>query len=281
MRSSRPLRSTGTDLERLLLAAGSAEAPDAESVQRAAEALGLVPRALLFGGALVLAVRSLRWSSIATAAALPLAGLGAAGLVAHGAIPWGAGPARQGPPSLTAPVAAPTATGATCGEGPRHACPSQPARRQPARDGVSTVAPADSAGSAPVGMDSEATGAPAAQRRAPGPRRTARAVEPARALTVDAAASLDHLRAEATLVDRARARLTSGDEDGALAVLDDHDRRFAKGALSDESFLLRVEALAQRGDRAQAAALARRLLGTSPAGLHADRLRAILARVAP
>jgi hypothetical protein len=64
------------------------------------------------------------------------------------------------------------------------------------------------------------------------------------------------LRAERTLLDRARAALLHGDALAALASVGEHARRFPHGALAEEREALRVEALvsAERYDEARTTA---------------------------
>jgi hypothetical protein len=253
MRRSRPLRTTGTDAERRLLAAGLAEWPDDQSVRRAAEALRIVPRAVMFGGALALALRSSRWTSLLATALLPLGGAGAVGLVAFAVVHHVTDRRPHAPAApavlFEAPAAAPIA---------------------PRTEGSGSVLPA----SASARADGEP---PARAAAAPGPARRPAARSSDLAATVFA----DRLRAQAQIIDRARASVASGNTAAALATLDDYDRRFPRSSLSEESSLLRIEALARGADPAAAASLAAHFLQTYPASLHAERVRAILSRVAP
>jgi outer membrane protein assembly factor BamD (BamD/ComL family) len=93
--------------------------------------------------------------------------------------------------------------------------------------------------------------------------------------------STDTLREQAARLDHVRALLQAGESNVALASLDEYDRRFAGTPLSEESLLLRIEALARRGDRSAAATLARRFLKAHPASVHADRVTALLRSVSP
>jgi hypothetical protein len=77
-------------------------------------------------------------------------------------------------------------------------------------------------------------------------------------------------------IDRARSLAESGDPEGALQAVDQYDRKFPRGALSEEAALVRIEALAARGDRPGAAALARRFLLAHPRSVHAAKLRALV-----
>jgi TolA-binding protein len=86
---------------------------------------------------------------------------------------------------------------------------------------------------------------------------------------------------EVAALDGAREALGGGDPGRALRALDDHDRRFPRGALGPEATVLRVEALAQRGDRAAATRLGAAFLAAHPRSPHAARLRTLLGIPAP
>lgn len=88
----------------------------------------------------------------------------------------------------------------------------------------------------------------------------------------------DSLAAEVGALQRVRVALAAGDAPGALAALDAHARDFARPALGPEAAVLRVEALARAGRRAEASALADRLLAASPSSPLATRLRTVLGR---
>jgi hypothetical protein len=101
MRSTRPLAKTGSDVERLLLAAGADERPDTEAVRKAASVLGLVPRAALVAATLGVTVRATtRWTSVVAWGSLSLVGVAGIALVAHAD--------RSTPAVAVAAVATPT-----------------------------------------------------------------------------------------------------------------------------------------------------------------------------
>jgi hypothetical protein len=241
MKSTRPLAETGTTAERLLLAAGADERPDAESVRKAASALGIVPRAALTAATLTIVWRAVRtsltsWRSVSLAGAVGLAGAaGVAGIVIeHGShtVP----PAAVAPVlvSADAPAVAPVPVSAVPG---REAPPLTPS---------------------PVELAPVAGPPRAASRRAA------------------TAGTADRLREEAEALDGARARLASGEPSAALARLGDYDRRFASGSLHEEALLLRIEALVRLQDRSAAHALATRFLATYPTSVHAGRVTQLL-----
>jgi TolA-binding protein len=85
------------------------------------------------------------------------------------------------------------------------------------------------------------------------------------------------LSAEVTELDRARAALTAGNPERALAVLDAYRQKFPEGTLRPESAYVRIQAVLQRGDRAGARELASRFLAQHPNSPHAPQLRALAA----
>jgi hypothetical protein len=84
------------------------------------------------------------------------------------------------------------------------------------------------------------------------------------------------LREEVALIDVARQALSRGDASGALVALDRYAATHPRGMLSEEATLLRIESLAQSGNRPAAAQLARRFLATHPSSAHARRLSSLL-----
>lgn len=86
--------------------------------------------------------------------------------------------------------------------------------------------------------------------------------------------SASMLASEILILDGARRSLLGGDPAAALALLDRHAREFGDGQLAHEAAVLRVEALARRGDREGATAAARRFLRAHPNSPHAERIEA-------
>jgi hypothetical protein len=87
------------------------------------------------------------------------------------------------------------------------------------------------------------------------------------------------LSAEVALLDQAHRALSSGNPGKTLELLAQHDKDFRGGPLSIESVVLRIEALAARGDRAGAAGAANAFLASYPRSAHANRVRSVLASV--
>lgn len=85
----------------------------------------------------------------------------------------------------------------------------------------------------------------------------------------------DTLAGELALVGRARASLDA-DPRSALAVLDEHARRFPKGKLTMERELLALDALDRLGRSAEARERAQRLLAVARGTIYEPRVRAHL-----
>ena len=248
MTSARQLRETGTDIERMLLSAGAAERPDADSVRRAAKVLGVVPRAALIAATLGIAIRATRWTTMAAWTSVPLVGAIGVAFVAHHAA------APLAPPS--------TSVVAT----PRVAQGAPEARVPDIKAGPVGTA---------VGVETARLRVVAPEPATSPPRASTRKTAPI------ASASADRLGEQADALDGVRGLLTSGEPNGALTRLDEYDHHFAGGPLHEESQLLRIEALARQGDRTSAASLARRFLKTYPASVHVDRVAAIVQSMTP
>ena len=83
---------------------------------------------------------------------------------------------------------------------------------------------------------------------------------------------------EVTALQIARTALVGHDAGAALSALDRYKIHFPAGRLLPEATVLRIQALIERGDRAQAAALAERFESSNPKSPYADRIRSILSR---
>jgi hypothetical protein len=86
------------------------------------------------------------------------------------------------------------------------------------------------------------------------------------------------LSEELAAIQVARTALASHDPAAALAALDRYKARFPAGRLAPEATVLRIDALVERGDRAEAAALAERFEASNPRSPYAGRIRSILSR---
>jgi hypothetical protein len=85
----------------------------------------------------------------------------------------------------------------------------------------------------------------------------------------------DALGAEAKLIERARAVLTESPA-RALELVGEHQTRFPRGQLAAERTIVKIDALRRLGRRAEAEALASRVLAQEPKGLYANRVRRAL-----
>jgi hypothetical protein len=110
---------------------------------------------------------------------------------------------------------------------------------------------------APFDSTDPARAADPAPRLAPAPSASATSGLPA-ASSKPAAAPRSKLADERELIEVARAGLTRGRPQEALAALEEHRRRFPSGELEEESESLRVQALVARGSYEEARAAADR-----------------------
>jgi TolA-binding protein len=241
----RLLEEGGDDLAVSLLRSARHDAPSPRARKETLAALGLGAGAAVTAAAATSTAASAATAakSGATAALLKWIGVGVVG----GLVTVTTVAVVQSPPPEPAPaVLAPTGTRAI-------ASPARSAEPRPVE-----VTPAPSA--EPV-----ASAAPEAQKPARPPVSADKPEASAKPTLADEVASLD----------AARSALASGNASAALRALDDHDRRFPGGALGPEGTVLRIEALAQRGDRGSAAALARAFLAAHPRSPHAARIRSV------
>jgi hypothetical protein len=78
------------------------------------------------------------------------------------------------------------------------------------------------------------------------------------------------------LLDRARAAVRANDIATALALVDEHSRTFADGALASEAALVRIEALTAGHRTAEAAEAGRAFLIRFPHSPLAERVRSLI-----
>jgi len=103
--------------------------------------------------------------------------------------------------------------------------------------------------------------------------------KPAREVKAAASApSAPTLSDEVAALQVARTALAAHDSAGALAALDRYKSRYPQGRLAQEATVLRIETTMERGDRAQASALAERFEASNPKSPYAERIRSILSR---
>ncbi len=252
MMDARRLLEEGSERERALLRAGVDDAPTSESVQAAARVLGLVPRITLLAYGAALVAKIIKGTSVGGVWIAPVLVVGAVAttylMVGH---PSGSvrapGATIVQPPraSAPAPTAAPSA--------------DPGAARAQASPSATEALPSRSA----ADLDSTSPGA------AVSPRAATPTTASVRYNTADA------VQQQVTLVDRARSLLASGDTGGALRAVDSYEHRFPHGVLAEEAALLRIQAVAARGDQATAAALAQRFRSAYPRSVHTEQVRLI------
>jgi hypothetical protein len=261
----------GGGFEQSLLRSAREDRPSPGSRQRALTALGL-GAGVIGAGATVSTAAAAAAASTATPAMKAAASLGLLKWIgvgiASGALVVGAAevvhsvsppPARVAQATredhARAPIAAPRSPTARPAGGSMETTeePVSPAIEAP----VPVVAPA-----AIIGSSAAAPSAEAPRARTPSPAPSA-------------------LADEIAALDGAREALASGDASRALRALDARDRAFPRGALGPEATVLRIEALALRGDRAAATRLAEAYLAASPRSPHASRIRTLLGLPAP
>jgi TolA-binding protein len=110
---------------------------------------------------------------------------------------------------------------------------------------------------------------------APAPEPEAPAAPPTRprSAPVERDASLS---AELAALEQARGAFLRRDYSQTLRLLDDYGQRFPKRHLGTEATVLRIEALAARGDRQSATRIGRDFLQSHPNGPYAQRVRSVI-----
>jgi hypothetical protein len=244
----RLLDDSGSDLERSLLDSARDDAPSPAARQKTLVALGLAGSI----GATVTATTttgaaSTLLKSSASTALLKWIGAGIlGGLVTVGTVAY-VQPVTMGPRAAPNPA-------------PPSSALNRPATT-PSPQPDTAVEPAGSASASASAAPEAPSATPTASASAAPPP-----AKPAATTLTEEVASLD----------AAREALASGNTARALAALDEHQRKFPGGMLSMEATVLRIEALAQRGDRAGAARLGQAFLDAHPQSPHAARIRSIL-----
>jgi hypothetical protein len=84
------------------------------------------------------------------------------------------------------------------------------------------------------------------------------------------------ITSELSLMQEAHRALAAGDTTKCLATLARYDREHPGGAFAQEVVITRIEALAKRGDRKSAKALADRFLASHPGSPYTARIKSLL-----
>jgi hypothetical protein len=226
-----------TELERSLLKAVAVEQPSAEHRMRVRQAMGLGPGAAPASAATAASSDPLGNTARGGMGKMAILGVVAAGAVAAWLL---IGRTHRGSPAASQP-------------------PSTPAQQEVVVAPVTPEAPGPTGVTPPTPEAPDPAAAPRAAHRATAP---------------SASASSD-IREQIRLIDEARSAVTAHDAASALRALDQYRSKFPGGALDQEATVLRIEALDQKGDHAQAASMARAFLARNPASAHAKRLERI------
>lgn len=107
------------------------------------------------------------------------------------------------------------------------------------------------------------------------------AVAPPKVTAHAAPSTEDSLSDELAMIEQARTAVVHQDYAQALRLLDDYRHHFAKHRLRSEATVLRIEALAGRGDRDAASRVGREFLQNHPNGPYAQRVRSVIGDTAP
>jgi len=266
MTEPRRLKDEGDELERMLLGSAAADAPSAASRAAAMQALGLSTKTPSKGSGPGSGPAVSVPVSGATLAVIGAIGVGALVLILA-AWPAGDAPATRETPSVRAPIVSagmiPAADPTQSGR------PGSPGTPVPVAEPV--VVP-------PVSLIAPEVALEAPVPAARGPRRTA---DLAPAPSPDPASSPEptapvSIGDELAIIDSARASIRASDASAALALLDDHDRRYPSGPLMPEAQVARIEALVRAGDLARATPLARRFLAQHPTSTAVRRVRQLV-----
>jgi hypothetical protein len=299
------LREGADDVERMLLASARQDGPpDTAARDRTLEAAKAASRTAAVAGAGAALGRWLAALKISTSVSLAVGGVGVAVALGGAALVSGRGSivarhvssTAEGPAHpLAAPPSLPT-QGPSPAEAPRAGVP---ARRQERDDSPRRVEPAKTPRLHPstprahsgVSHDHGPNVVPTEGMDVPAEARAASVAPEARApeaTSVTSAPSTSavssstapappeaSLRREAALLEAVRESLAGSQLDRALVLLDDYDARFATGVLSEESAVLRIEALVAAGRRAAADAKLTEFARRYPASSYGPRLRAL------
>jgi hypothetical protein len=250
---SRLLDSSGDELERALLQAGSTYAASPELRDKTLAALGLTGAAVTLGAGALVAGSSSKLGISSLLAKVSTAKLAV--------IAVGAGAALAVPIVMSDPEPSPEPVARAVA-----ALPSpQPGIARAPRAVSEHQAPAAS----PPSEQAAAPGAPAAAE-APEPTAVGRAPLSSKPLS-----SAEALRVELAQLDAARSKLASGRSEEALALLDAYDRSAPRGMLKLEAEVLRIDALSRSGRTALAQSRARAFLARHPKSVLAARVRRI------
>ena len=168
-----------------------------------------------------------------------------------------------------APISLPMLVASADAPPPPKPAPPKPAPPKPAPPRPETLT------AAPPTTKAAPSPAPAPQPQ-PVPVAAQPNVLPPEPPTQDEAAKPPTVQDEVALLQRAQRKIQSGDADGALELLDAHEKTHTGGALGQERQAARVIALCRAGRVAEARAAAAAFLAQSPDSPLAQRVRSAL-----
>lgn len=245
MKDPKRLFESGSPLERSILGFGRDEAPSGDLARKTLAAMAAVPAAHTAPSPAPTRWTRPRWL-VAGACAL---GLGTAALV---------GVRHE---ESAAPAPAPAAPAVLPLENVQPAVVEDAPKKE-----IAVVTP-DSLPSVPA--------------RSAAPPASPTSVQRANAPVEPAPASSASIAREVELLDIVKAKLGAGDVSASARALDVYDGEFPRGTLRPEATVLRIRTVLLAGDRAAAEKLGNEFLSGHPSGVHAKRVRALLADPAP
>jgi hypothetical protein len=261
------------ELEQMLLRCARAEAPSAESRDRALSRASSIAAASAGIGALSVAPKAASFFAAKTGGALATA-FGTKSVVvglATAVLAIGAGTAARHYIDLRASRSAPTVVRPA----PEPVAVVPAPRAAPKPPDVTPALSATPAPTAPASRSEPAIRVGHVAAR-PIPEQTPSdeaAASPVEASLTPAPAS--SLAKEVAALEPVRHALESGAPLGALALLDRYRTEFPRGRLTEEAAALRVEALASAGRRSEARALGAEFLAKHPESPMAERVRVL------
>ncbi|MEJ7731192.1 MAG: hypothetical protein WKG00_18500 [Polyangiaceae bacterium] len=254
----------GSDLEVSLLRSAKGDGPRPAARRRVMVALGVggsILAASSSSAASVAGIGLVKWLGLAVIASALVAG--SVATVQTVSAPEPAGPAQRGASTHAHAVEAVVVERAVASIQGDAA--------------LQKLAATTAAEAAPVAPVADASAVPTAETIALGSLPAAPAPAAAKvAAPRPQEAEAPSLADEVAALDRASQAMAS-DPRGALAQLEKHDKRFARGALGPEAMVLRIEALAKSGDSARASALASEFFAKHADSPLRGRVRSILA----
>jgi hypothetical protein len=244
----RLLEETGDELEHAMLRSVRGDSVSRQGRQRILTGLGISAAALTTSVGAASSLAAAKSSSLFKGTGLVIAKWIAVGSVV-GLVPAGVWVARTHSNASNVQLTAPSENAGRA----KH--------REPVIDPPAALAVPTEDVATPLAVP---TGTARTRESKPGVSQVARPAQPA------------GLSDEVAALQVARSALADRDPNAALAALDRYKSRFSSGRLGPEATVLRIEALVQRGDRAQATSLADRFESSNPKSPYAERIRSIL-----